>query len=299
MERIEKSDQPNLAVYDDRVNEILASLDEGKTREEIAKKYDYTHWKNLDIYMRRRGFAWDGEAKNYIPASTKMDSLKKKYEVTANGKSGLIVSLFSNLSADAKEIAIKTGFKDHREMAAYMQSKGFVWSPEKKNYVENAGLVKPDGEITAEIAESAETENVIPFSLEPASTSFPTMPETEKTPLKKFDDKKRIDDGDSGQDEKILPDRYAELLEFLDRNKNKLYELLMASGSKTGTVPRFIVPGTTKTKSVYMSDLLAKLINEFSESKNISQRDIFESAIIEFLKKYGYSREIEILLKRG
>lgn len=298
---MKKSNQPNLAVYDDRVNEILADLCEGKTREEIAGKYEYTHWKNLDIYMRRRGFAWDGENKIYIPTSTKMDSIKKKYEITANGKSGLIISLFSNSSADAREISVKTGFKDHREMAAYMESKGYAWSPEKKNYVENAGLVKPDREITAEIAEPVESENVIPFSFESASTASDSSSDAGTASVKKTDERKHRDGGmdEDCKASEVLPDRYAELLEFLDRNKNKLYALLMSSGTQAGTVPRFIVPGTTKTKSVYMSDLLSKLINEFSESKNISQRDIFEGAIIEFLKKYGYAREIDLLLKRN
>ena len=298
---MENQNQPNLTVYDERVNEIQADLSEGKTREQIAQKYNYTHWKNLDIYMRRRGFAWDGENKIYIPASTKMDSLKKKYEITANGKSGLIISLFSNSPADAREIAVKTGFKDHREMAAYMESKGFVWSPEKKNYVENSGLVRRDGEIIAEVAEPVESENVIPFSLESTSTVADVSSDAGTASVKKTDERKRRDDGmtEDLKESEVIPERYAELLEFLDRNKNKLYALLMASGNQAGTIPRFIVPGTTKTKSVYMSDLLSKLINEFSESKNISQRDIFEGAIIEFLKKYGYAREIELLLKRN
>ena len=296
MEKIEKVDQPEGAVYDDRVNEILAELSEGKTREEIAKKYDYTQWKNLDIYMRRRGFAWDGEAQIYIPAATKMDLVKKRYEVTANGKSGLIISLFSNETADAREIAVKTGFKDHREMAAYMESKGFVWSSEKKNYVENAGMVKQDGEVAAEVAVPTESENVIPFIIKSHVVETKTMSKAEKSPVRNFGEKKPEDQFAAGT---LLPERYVEMLEFLSRNQSKLYELLTSSGNQAGTVPRFIVPGTTKTKSVYMSDLLSKLINEFSESKNISQRDIFEGAIIEYLKKYGFAREIDLLLKRG
>ncbi len=289
------------AIYDDRVNEILADLGEGKTREEIAVKYEYTHWKNLDVYIRRRGFVWDGENKTYIPASTKMDALKKRHEITANGKSGLIITYFSIENADAREIAVKNGFKDHRAMAAYMESEGYVWSPEKKNYVQNAGLVKPDGEIAAEVSEYAEFENVIPFPLESPSTNADASSNIATASVNEPDERKRIDGGNTEglQREKSLPERYEELLEFLDRNKNKLYSLLMASGNQAGTVPRFIVPGTTKTKSVYMSDLLSKLINEFSESKNISQRDIFEGAIIEFLKKYGYAREIDLLLKRN
>lgn len=46
-----------------------------------------------------------------------------------------------------------------------------------------------------------------------------------------------------------------------------------------------------------MSDMIAKLTAEFSKEKNITQREIVEAALIEFLEKYGFKREIETLLK--
>lgn len=55
--------------------------------------------------------------------------------------------------------------------------------------------------------------------------------------------------------------------------------------------------GLVRTKTIYMSDMISKLIGEFSKEKSISQRDIVEGALIEYLQKYGFKREIETLLK--
>ena len=46
-----------------------------------------------------------------------------------------------------------------------------------------------------------------------------------------------------------------------------------------------------------MSDMTARLAAEFSKEKNVTQREIMEAALIEFLQKYGFKREINSLLK--
>ncbi|WP_406242736.1 hypothetical protein ACF3M2_01905 [Tissierella carlieri] len=46
-----------------------------------------------------------------------------------------------------------------------------------------------------------------------------------------------------------------------------------------------------------MSDMISKLTGEFSKEKNVSQREIVEGVLIEYLQKYGFKREIETLLK--
>jgi hypothetical protein len=63
-------------------------------------------------------------------------------------------------------------------------------------------------------------------------------------------------------------------------------------------IPHYMLPGIAKTKSLQMSHLLIQLVEDFSSEKNITQRAIFESAIIEFLQKYGYKHEVETLLGR-
>lgn len=55
-------------VYGHRVNATLKGLLEGKTREDLAQAFGLSNWKSLDMYMRRKGFAWEGNEKTYIPA---------------------------------------------------------------------------------------------------------------------------------------------------------------------------------------------------------------------------------------
>jgi hypothetical protein len=63
-------------------------------------------------------------------------------------------------------------------------------------------------------------------------------------------------------------------------------------------IPRFTVPGVFSVKSVHMASGLDQLVRDFSQEKNISQRDIFEVALIEFFHKYGYEREVNALLSQ-
>jgi hypothetical protein len=92
--------------------------------------------------------------------------------------------------------------------------------------------------------------------------------------------------------------RFLPLLEFLERNKEKLAQLV--GGSQVpGQIPRYAVPGTPVTKSVHMMHTLDTLVRDFSREKNVSQRDLFEVALIEFFRRYGYEREVANLLKQG
>jgi hypothetical protein len=46
-----------------------------------------------------------------------------------------------------------------------------------------------------------------------------------------------------------------------------------------------------------VSDTIAKLAGEFSKEKNITQREVMEAALVEYLMKYWFKREVEALLK--
>ena len=52
-----------------------------------------------------------------------------------------------------------------------------------------------------------------------------------------------------------------------------------------------------KTKAIYMSDTIAKLAGKFSKEKNITQREVMEAALVEYLMKYGFKREVEALFE--
>ncbi|MCG7315698.1 hypothetical protein [Brevibacillus laterosporus] len=263
-------------IYDERVNEILRGLVEGKSRDLLAKELGHKNYKTLDIYMRRKNFVWDRDKQTYVPAYNRIEKWDSSKDLVSSSKISTIISLFQKEGADAKTIAKRLGFSDHRELATYMKSKGYKWSSDKKNYE------KLTGKFTEDILSTS-----LPATTQEAESSV-EAPEALQSVLKA----NRIDKGQLGSIEAYLP-----ILELLDRNRDRLIDLIVP-GSESGKVPRYAVPGIFVTKSVHMTNTLDQMVREYSKEKNISQRDIFAVALIEFFQRYGYEREIETLLGR-
>ncbi|WPC42246.1 hypothetical protein [Clostridium sp. JS66] len=245
--------------YDD--DYILKCLMKGITREDLATKLNHKNYRTLDMYMRRRGYFWDSEKQTYIKKANSNTNIS--YESPSSGKTEKIISLFS-AGLEPLDIAKKVGMADHRSMAEYMKSKGYIWSHEKHNYI----LLK--GELPTEDSIHFK-ENIEQCDYNEYSTEIENLPHDELQKL-----------------ETLLP-----MLEMINKNKEKLAELLCTS--LTSTLPRYSVGGITITKSLCMSHSLSQLVKEFSKEKNISQREIFEISIVEFLKKYGYESEVNAL----
>lgn len=255
------------AEYDEKY--ILKSLLLGKTRDDLAEEFNHKSYRTLDMYMRRRGFIWDSNKQNYVPKPSEV--IVKDFTPTTS-KVDRIISLFE-AGLDPREIAKKIGMKDHRNMAMYMKDKGYIWSSEMQNYVLFRGEQKFSN------IDDTNFEN----NIDDISISTPSLEDEipqEALPFNKISSKTEL--------EHLLP-----MLDMLNRHKEKLAELL--SISEGSTIPRYIVGGITITKSLCMSHNLSQLIKEFSKERNISQREIFEVAIIEFLRKYGYENEIKAL----
>jgi hypothetical protein len=242
---------------------IQNSLKRGLDREKIASLLGYKNWRGLDIYMRRQGMKWDSNKNAYYFAT---DSLSV-YDNTPNlasPKAARIISRFNDRDADPRQIASEMGFKDHRELASFMAARGFVWSNEQKNYIPNKNYISKGDQTDSQYEESSA------FISEFGESSFNQM---------------------YGENlEKYIP-----LFEILIKYKDRLLNLLLPSSSP-GTIPRYAIPGVTRTKSFYMSDSLSKLISEFSERNNISQKEIIEAAVIEFLRRHSFGREVDAML---
>lgn len=86
------------------------------------------------------------------------------------------------------------------------------------------------------------------------------------------------------------------LLRYISGNFNRLEEFL--SFNPEMEIPRYLLEGIRTTKTIQISHLLSELISKYSYKKNVSQKEIFEVALIEFLKKYGYKKEIELVLRK-
>ncbi len=89
---------------------------------------------------------------------------------------------------------------------------------------------------------------------------------------------------------------YIPFIRFLYEKRDDVYQLLTGV-KEDGKIPRYAVPGLVRTKAIYMSDMIARLTTEFSKEKNITQREIVEAALVEYLQKYGFKNEIETLLR--
>ncbi|WP_419877952.1 hypothetical protein [Brevibacillus centrosporus] len=256
-------------VYDERVNAILQGLAEGRSRDELAVAFGHKNYKSLDIYMRRKNFAWDRVRQTYVPEFSRLDKESIQSGPAPSAKVANVLSFFEKEEADPRVIAKQLGFSDHRELADYMKGKGYEWSSEKKNYIRKFGLVDKKSDSAAD----EEKLVVLPDPIKPQVDSVGYVNEIEATDLMRF-----------------LP-----LLEVLEKNKDKLYGLILP-GLEEGKVPRYMVPGNLITKSVHMPHTLDYLVREYAREKNISQRDIFQVALIDFFRQYGYEREIDTLL---
>lgn len=245
--------------YDDKY--ILKCLMQGITREDLAIKFNHKNYRTLDMYMRRRGYFWDSQKQTYMKKADSITNIS--YESPNFGKVEQIISLF-NTGLEPLDIAKKAGMADHRAMALYMKSKGYIWSHEKHNYI----LLK--GELPAE-KDIDSNETLEESHCHKHSTQIENSPQNEIEKL-----------------ELLLP-----MLEMINKNKEKLAELLCTNSSSS--LPRYTIGGITITKSLGMSHSLSQLVKEYSKEKNISQKEIFEISLIEFLKKYGYENEINAL----
>lgn len=119
---------------DQKGQDILAFLENGKTREEIAAHYGNSTWKSIDMYMRRRGFSWDSEAKTYVEEVENDAPSATEEAVHIHTKAAQIVRMLDVKHPDPRGVANKQGFETVDEMGEYMKSQGYIWSNKTMNY---------------------------------------------------------------------------------------------------------------------------------------------------------------------
>ncbi|KGP74658.1 hypothetical protein [Pontibacillus yanchengensis] len=126
----------------ERVQNIKDLLSQGKTREEIAKKYKMKTWKSIDMFMRRQGYRWNPDEENYI--SKEEEHTQSLMEEEEDQEDQLLQSQFDERAEDIimalqrtkdiRVVARQFKFKNHRDLGAYMRSNNYVWDVNKNNY---------------------------------------------------------------------------------------------------------------------------------------------------------------------
>jgi hypothetical protein len=143
-------------------------------------------------------------------------------------------------------------------MAEYMKNKGYEWNVHKNNYVKAVGRIdvpEPVGESVEEAVRQLAPE---PINLPvPEPTAQPTSSEM------------------PGGFKEYLP-----FLRYLYENRDGLYQLLTGTRDD-GIIPRYALPGEVRTKSIYMSEVIAKLAAEFSKEKKVALKEVMEGALVE------------------
>ena len=160
---------------------------------------------------------------------------------------------------DFSAIATKAGFKNRSDLTTYMKAQGWLWSSAEGTYIKDSyNGEKPDVE---------------PIDEQELESEVPTV------------------------EAMVGLERFLPLLEYLEDHKDQLEHLLQTTDSKQ--IPHYnFQGGNTITKSVSMNSNLDQLIRDFSSEMGVSQRVIFEAALIQFMERYGYGRQVKTLLHR-
>lgn len=252
----------NLGIKQERVVQILEMLKAGQPRDKIADQFGYSNWKSLDIYMRRHGFSWDSQRHIYKKvlsenlSEKEMNSSFKANNTLDDVSPEDIIRLFNTGILDARDIAKRTGFPGHKEMAAYMRHKGYIWSSDTMNYINS----------------------------NPSTNTEDALPEQNQIHI------------DHSFSEVRINDKYLSLLEFLWESRDRLIKIIEAKNDDS-KIKIYNIPGQAKTKSIFLSDRLSDLMTALCEKHNISQRQGYEAALVEYLSVKGFQDKVEQLLE--
>lgn len=231
-----------------------------------------------------------------------------------------VIEMLKYMSRD--EVAEEFNYKNWRSLDTYMRRKNFVYDNRQGQYIPAENRFKRDKEAFRNAAPNKVLKIIDAFSMENPDpkeiaeregfadhremaefmkakgyewnvyknnyikiTGFVEEPEPLET-----------NSGGGGNREASAMDEFLPFIRFLYDRREIVYQLLDGV-REDGKIPRYAIPGLAKTKAIYMSDKVADVMGEFSREKNVTQREIVETALVEYLQKYGFKQEIEALLQ--
>ena len=220
-----------------------------------------------------------------------------------------------------EELAGEYGHKNYKALDMYMRRNGYKWDKDKQYYIPreapnydpeehtpNKKTLKRALEMFEEGKEPKEVAEVLGFESHMDLAGYMRRHNyfwNSKT--QKYEHKPENGDGNGSAKVKESKTEYDtndktntshltddEAMNLLLENREILIEMLDRAEGKT--LPRYSLAGVRVPKTVNLANKLHELIKDFTEEKNISQREFFEIAVIETLRRYGYDAEIRGLL---
>lgn len=218
-----------------------------------------------------------------------------------------------------EELSEELRYKNYKSLDMYMRRKNWRWNQRTENYEEevpkatfedNLNQAKTIGtkvgrvidlfdsgvEDPMEVAKKAGFKNHIEMADYMTHQNYMWNDELGNYVMKtgKLEDKPVIEQTLDIIEEVDIKE-FIPILKVLQNNKDKIVENLTPS-LQTNKIPTYLVPGIATTLSAQMMSSLKTLLKEFSNEKNITQRQILEVALIEFFNKYGYGYRVKEML---
>lgn len=162
-------------------------------------------------------------------------------------------------------IARSLGFDSVVDMGTFMLEHGYKWSATARNYIiGDEDDIQSSAEVNAEEKKISGT----PMQISGKSGPIPTHDLSGFIPL----------------------------LNMLNENQSRFYELIHGNQSSPEIFPRYQIPGTNSTKSFQMNSVLNEILVEFCKRSNLTQKEFVEAAIIDYLRRFGEEQRLQTML---
>ena len=215
---------------------------------------------------------------------------------------------------DRSEIAEKLGYKNPMSMDNYMRRRNFSWDSRQKMFVPAAERYLAKGrdnilplhgtsktalimsQFAQDNADAKEIARQVGFETHTEMAAYMgrkgyAWDSAERNYVKT--DKPGVVQETSEIAEPGMDEMLKNIMPLLKRLQSAEYQPVV---SESKSIPRYQVKGMYGTKAMRMANVLDELTRRFSMERNISQREMFEVALIEFFQKYGYRDEVEEFL---
>ena len=213
------------------------------------------------------------------------------------------------LGKSREELARNFGHKNYKTLDIFMRRKGYSWNRDKQVYelkgikaVEEAEDVSPGTKKVRQILKLFEEEkDPRDVAKEVGFKNHLVLAEYMQEKGYTWNHKSQRYEpqvGEVSQKTEEKADKPTgneeEMMQLLLQNKDKLQEMLNNNGE---SLPRYSMSGVRIAKTLHIAYKLNELIKQFAEDKDITQREFFELAAMELMKKYGYEAEVKGLLE--
>ena len=221
--------------------------------------------------MRRRNIVYGAEKGNYVPEIS-CQTKKAAGSGAGEAKVEMVLNLLEEKEIDdPREVARRAGFEDHLRLACYMDRRGYRWDSKMGTYVkegENADKDDGDSEGSAESKAEIDSLSEDDFDMEDLS----------------------------GSDLILRLGRYLPLQELLAEREEELRQLLADENEKLNQPGKYSLRGEPTNKNVYMSRLIAMLLEEFSDLHGMAQREVVEAALVEYFRRYDFDNRVKDIM---